>query len=167
MTVYGESVVGVFCVTSDLVASEIIGYAGFDFVAIDTGHAALRPYGTELESCIRATYATEVETLARVSENSKTMLLKALNFGAKGVIVPHVNAKEDAKRPVATTRHYHQELWSGSGVPSFLDSVLRNLSKNINNRIGTMKLIRCRLPSRDLLGAFQEFTHQPAILRQY
>jgi 4-hydroxy-2-oxoheptanedioate aldolase len=101
----GEPVIGVFSLISDPTAVEIIGYSGFDFVAIDTEHPAMSPYGTELESCIRAAYAADIVPFVRVTENSKGMILKALNLGAKGVIVPHVNTKEDAERLVAAARY--------------------------------------------------------------
>ena len=108
MIAKGEPVVGVFSVTSDPAAVEVIGYAGFDFVGIDTEHAALSPYGIELESCIRAAYASDIVPLVRVAENNKSMILKALNFGAKGIFAPHVNTREDAERLVMSA-HYSPE----------------------------------------------------------
>lgn len=97
--------IGPFMVTASPALTEAIGYAGFDFVIICCEHAALSPYGAELEECIRAAYAADITPLVRVTENDKGMILKALNFGAKGVIVPHVNTREDAERLVRAARY--------------------------------------------------------------
>jgi 4-hydroxy-2-oxoheptanedioate aldolase len=91
-------------VTASPAMVEAIGYSGLDFVIIDCEHAALSPYGTELEECVRAAYAADITPIVRVTENEKGMILKALNFGAKGVIVPHVNTKEDAEKLVRAAR---------------------------------------------------------------
>ncbi len=108
MIAKGEPVIGYFTVTGDPAAVEVIGYAGFDFVGIDEEHTALSPFGIELESCIRAAYTADIVPLVRVAENNEKMILKALNLGAKGIIAPHVNTKEDAERLVAAA-HYAPE----------------------------------------------------------
>jgi len=100
----GRPCVGIFAVTASPAIIEAIGYSGLDFVIIDCEHAALSSYGAELEECVRAAYAADITPLVRVTENEKGMILKALNFGAKGVIVPHVNTKEDAERLVRASR---------------------------------------------------------------
>ena len=100
----GNACIGIFAVTASPAMVEAIGYSGLDFVIIDCEHAALSSYGTELEECVRAACAADITPLVRVTENEKGMILKALNFGAKGVIVPHVNTKEDAERLVRAAR---------------------------------------------------------------
>lgn len=101
----GEVCVGLFSVTASPAAVEAIGYSGFDFVIIDCEHAALSPYGTELEECVRAAYAADITPLVRVTSNEKGMILKALNFGAKGVIAPHINTREDAEKLARAARY--------------------------------------------------------------
>jgi 4-hydroxy-2-oxoheptanedioate aldolase len=101
----GKACIGIFAVTASPAIVEAIGYSGLDFVIIDCEHAALSPYGTELEECVRAAYASDITPLVRVTENEKGMILKALNFGAKGVIVPHVNTREDAEKLVRAARY--------------------------------------------------------------
>ena len=88
----GQVVIGPFCVSSSPAVVEVIGYSGADFVIIDCEHASLSPYGAELENMVRATM------------NEPGMILKALDFGAKGVVVPHVNAKEEAAQAVRSAR---------------------------------------------------------------
>lgn len=101
----GKPCIGVFAVTASPAIVEMIGYSGLDFVIIDCEHAALNPWGSDLEECVRAAYAADITPLVRVTENSKGMILKALNFGAKGVVVPHINTKEDAEKLVRFSRY--------------------------------------------------------------
>jgi 4-hydroxy-2-oxoheptanedioate aldolase len=100
----GKPCIGIFAVTASPALVEAIGYSGLDFVIIDCEHAALSAWGTELEECVRAAYAADITPLVRITENSKGMALKALNFGAKGVIAPHINTKEDAEKLVRFCR---------------------------------------------------------------
>jgi len=101
----GKPCIGIFAVTASPALVEAIGYSGLDFVIIDCEHAALSAWGTELEECVRAAYAADITPLVRVTENSKGMTLKALNFGAKGVVVPHINTREDAEKLVRFARY--------------------------------------------------------------
>ena len=100
----GKACIGIFAVTASPAMVEAIGYSGLDFVIIDCEHAALSSWGTDLEECVRAAYAADITPLVRVTENDKGMILKALNFGAKGVIAPHVNTREDAEKLVRSAR---------------------------------------------------------------
>jgi 4-hydroxy-2-oxoheptanedioate aldolase len=105
MIAEGEVVVGTFAFLPAPASVEIIGYAGFDFVIIDVEHGACGPLGTELENMIRAAYAADITPLIKVTENDSGMILKALDFGAKGVLVPHVLSKEDAIHAVQCAKY--------------------------------------------------------------
>jgi 2-keto-3-deoxy-L-rhamnonate aldolase RhmA len=93
----GQVMVGHFSVTACPALVECIGYSGADFVGIDCEHAALSPYGTELESCVRAAYAADVFPFVRITSPEKGQVLKAVNFGAKGVLVPHINTPAEVE----------------------------------------------------------------------
>lgn len=101
----GEILTGMFCLMNDPSVIEIMGYVGFDFVIVDTEEAGLDAYGTELEACIRAAYAGGVAPLVRPVENRPGAILKALNFGAKGVTVPHVSTRAGAEAVAAACRY--------------------------------------------------------------
>jgi 4-hydroxy-2-oxoheptanedioate aldolase len=96
----GEVVVGSFVVSASPSAVEIVGYSGADFVVIDCEHAALSPYGTELEACVRAAYAADVTPIVRITSKEGGQVLKAANFGAIGIMIPHVNAPEELERMI-------------------------------------------------------------------
>jgi 4-hydroxy-2-oxoheptanedioate aldolase len=81
---------------------ELGGHAGFDLVVIDTEHGAA---GSEdLEHHLRAADSAGVEAIVRVGAPEPIETLRALDAGASGVIVPHVN---DAAAAEAAVRAAH------------------------------------------------------------
>lgn len=82
---------------------EILGIVGYDFVMIDTEHG-LYDLATAGE-LIRAAQGAGLTPLVRVQKNDRAMILKALDLGAQGVIIPHVSSKEDAARAVEACKY--------------------------------------------------------------
>ncbi|KAB7706222.1 siderophore biosynthesis protein SbnG [Bacillus aerolatus] len=108
-----ETVFGLFCSIPNPLIIEMIGHAGYDFVIIDTEHAAINP--ETVENMIRAAEVVGLTPFVRVSENSNGAILRALDAGAKGVIVPHVRAKLDAEQAVYASRYYPLGMRSLNG----------------------------------------------------
>jgi 2-keto-3-deoxy-L-rhamnonate aldolase RhmA len=100
-----ELLIGPFSVSGSPTLVETIGYAGFDFVLIDCEHAATSPLGTELEQLVRAAYSADIAPIVRVTRNDRGQILKAMNFGARAVVVPHINTAEEAAQAVSAA-HY-------------------------------------------------------------
>ena len=92
-----ELVVGTMSISSHPTIIEMLGFAGFDFVVIDTEHGAAAPSSIELENLIRAAYAADITPFVRVNEIQQGMIEKALDFGAKGIVIPHVETVEEAE----------------------------------------------------------------------
>lgn len=83
---------------------EIIGEAGFDFVVIDMEHG---PHGQDnLPGMLRAADAAGVTPIVRVTKNEPTLILRALDLGARGLHIPQVNSKEDAQKVVQAARYW-------------------------------------------------------------
>ena len=101
----GEVLIGPFSVSGSPTLVETIGYAGFDFVIIDCEHAATSPLGSELEGLVRAACAADIAPIVRVTKNDPGQILKAFNFGAQIVIVPHVNTVEEARATVRAGKY--------------------------------------------------------------
>lgn len=78
---------------------EIAGLAGFDFVVIDTEHGLAD--GAELQHHLRAADSVGLAVLVRVSGVGGAEILRVLDAGAEGIIVPHVRSSEDVGRAVA------------------------------------------------------------------
>ena len=77
---------------------EVLGYAGVDYVRIDGEHGSIS--WTAMERMILAAYAVGTTPIVRIYENNAAMIMRALDLGAMGILVPHCCNAEDAQRIV-------------------------------------------------------------------
>jgi 4-hydroxy-2-oxoheptanedioate aldolase len=82
---------------------EMAGHAGFDFVLLDTEHGPSDM--TELENHVRAADCAGIRVLVRVSDAGSPDVLRALDAGAAGIVVPHVAGPDDVALAAAATRY--------------------------------------------------------------
>ncbi|MFO1306018.1 MAG: aldolase/citrate lyase family protein [Burkholderiales bacterium] len=81
---------------------DALGAAGFDFTIVDCEHGA---FGIETaESMIRMCESAGLVPLVRVPRGDTTMIGKALDAGAAGVLAPSVQSPEEARGLVAAAR---------------------------------------------------------------
>lgn len=83
---------------------EMLGYAGYDFVVLDLEHAGPNP--ETLENLIRAAECCGVTPLVRVPGAQPDIILRVLDAGAHGVVVPHVSCAEEARAAVRASRYH-------------------------------------------------------------
>jgi len=102
----GEPAFGLFCSIPHPTMVEMIGGAEFDFVIIDTEHVLINP--ETLEHMIRAAETVGITALVRVPDFAPNTILKVLDAGAQGVVVPHVKTREDVENIVKASRYYPQ-----------------------------------------------------------
>jgi 2-keto-3-deoxy-L-rhamnonate aldolase RhmA len=101
----GQQVYGLFCSIPSPIVVEMIGCAGYDFVIIDTEHVLVNP--ETIENMIRAADAAGLTPFVRVSEPSSAKeMLRALDAGAQGVVIPCVESKEQAEFAVRACRYH-------------------------------------------------------------
>lgn len=91
----GESVFGAHCFLSDPAIVEIIGRTGFDFVIIDTEHTSKDP--SRIEDLVRAAEVTGMTALIRASEPNEKMILRLLETGSHGIVVPYMRDEATAR----------------------------------------------------------------------
>jgi 4-hydroxy-2-oxoheptanedioate aldolase len=85
------------------VGAEILAGAGVDYVCVDQQHGVI-----DYDSMVPMFQAIRAEgpaPITRVLSNDAFLIMKALDAGAWGVIVPLVNNAEDAARAVAACRY--------------------------------------------------------------
>ena len=110
------------CVFQSRGLVEVMGYAGVDYVLIDAEHGSMG--WTEIERMVLAAYASDTTPIVRVHENDEARIMRALDLGAMGVLVPHIRTAEEAqhvvdgafyppqgKRGVGPQSRY--QVWSG------------------------------------------------------
>lgn len=103
----GKPAVGGFLMIPSPEIVEIMGYAGLDFVIIDTEHGPAD--NQTVAHLIRAADAAGITPIVRVRwVGDPSLILRALDLGAQGVQVPMIEDGATAARVVAAAR-YHPE----------------------------------------------------------
>lgn len=99
----GEGLAGVILKMPSPALVEVAGNVGFDMVVLDTEHGPFD--GGMLEHHLRAAAAARIPAVVRVAANDPTHILQALDGGATGIIIPHVNTADQAAA-AARAAHY-------------------------------------------------------------
>ena len=111
----GQVPVGMYWGSESLIFAEVLGQSGLDFVVIETEHGPLNPLVQEpLASLCRLFRGYDVTPLVRVPANDPQLIGSALDAGAQGVVVPHVQTREDAVRMFEAS-HFPPEGTRGCG----------------------------------------------------
>lgn len=99
----GVASAGVWSCLDDTAAIGLIAHAGFGFVSIDLqhGHADLSTVG----SLITAVRASPSSTVVRVPWNRPEDIMRVLDLGAEGVIVPMVGSADQAQDAASACRY--------------------------------------------------------------
>ena len=84
----GKAVLGTAIYSSSPAMVSAAGYAGVDFVRIDTEHAWRRD--ESLENMIRAAIIADVVPIVRIDRDDPYLVRKVLEIGAGGILVPNI-----------------------------------------------------------------------------
>lgn len=100
----GRPALGTFYELGGIAAAECLGIAGLDFMIVDTEHG---PYDVESAlAAITAASRRDCAPLVRVKDVTRPSVLKMLDVGAKGLIVPDVRSVEEVRRLVEYAKYY-------------------------------------------------------------
>jgi 4-hydroxy-2-oxoheptanedioate aldolase len=83
--------------------TELLGRSGFDWVGIDTQHGLVANH--EVAGMLQALAITRTPAIVRVGWNSPDLIMRVLDAGANGVIVPMIDSADDARAAVAACRY--------------------------------------------------------------
>lgn len=81
---------------------ELLGRMGFDAVFIDCEHGAAG--WEDVENMVRAAELVDVTPIVRVQSNDPSTITRALDRGAGGVQVPHINTRAEAEAAVRAAK---------------------------------------------------------------
>jgi 4-hydroxy-2-oxoheptanedioate aldolase len=99
-----ERIVGYWSVIDSPVSTEWLAHVGWDYIALDLQHGLIS-YDGMLRGLQAIDSAAGPAGVVRVDANDPTYIGKALDAGARMVIVPLVDSAEDAARAVSATRY--------------------------------------------------------------
>ena len=91
----GEMVLGCFVRYPDASLIEVLGYLGWDFLVFDGEHGTMEP--RDCENMVRAAELRGVTPIVRVTTNLAPIILRYLDTGAQGALVPWINSAEEAE----------------------------------------------------------------------
>ena len=99
----GRPTFGGWCSIPDPFAAEVLAQCGFDWCCVDLQHglAGLETAGPMLQ----AISLSGIPPLVRVPANEPWLVMRALDLGAAGVIVPLVSSPEEAERAARACRY--------------------------------------------------------------
>lgn len=98
-----QQTIGAWLSLDSSFAAEAMAHAGFDWVCLDMQHGML-DYN-DIKIMLPAISNTDTIPLVRVPWNEPYEIMKALDAGAYGVVVPMVNNREEAERAVSACRY--------------------------------------------------------------
>ena len=99
----GRPSLGTFTAVGNPLAVESLRYTGLDYVIVDTEHT---PAGIESAAAqIAAAQGAGLTALARANEISRTAVLRLLDVGAQGVVVPCVETVEEVRELVQYAKY--------------------------------------------------------------
>ena len=99
----GKKPVGMFFDTASVYLMECLGRTGLDFVIIDNEHS---PIEAETSAqLIRAAELSGLTPLCRVRETSRPAVLKLLDVGAQGLIIPNVHSVSQVKEIISYSKY--------------------------------------------------------------
>src|SRR5262245_20562880 len=99
----GRVTVGGWCAIPSTFSAELMGRPGFDWVCIDTQHGLIGY--DQMVPMLQVLSITGTPAFVRVPWNAPGDIMKALDAGAQGVIVPMVNSADEARKAVGACRY--------------------------------------------------------------
>ena len=99
----GEPSIGAWLSLANTHTAELMANAGFDWLVVDMQHGLL-DYG-DLRHMLPAISTTQTTPMVRVSWNRPSEIMKALDAGAMGVVVPLVNTRAEAEAAISACRY--------------------------------------------------------------
>lgn len=87
-------------------SAEIMAHSGFDWLCVDTQHGTI-DYQTSV-TMMQAISTTATVPIVRVPWNEPGIIMKTLDAGAYGVIIPMVNSRAEAEAAVSACRYAPQ-----------------------------------------------------------
>jgi 4-hydroxy-2-oxoheptanedioate aldolase len=96
--------VGTFFSMGSSAAVEALGIAGMDYVILDKEHG---PYGVEtIAEYIRSAEIRKITPLVRIKDFSRPSILRVLDVGAQGIIIPMIKTKEEVEKVIEYAKFF-------------------------------------------------------------
>ncbi len=132
----GGVTLGVFITMASPEIVEISALAGFDFVLLDAEHGPISPESAY--PMILAAESRGIPAMARIGQNDRQVILKFLDLGIAGVMIPRTETAEDARLAVEAMRYHPRGVRGLAGNRLFdygLGAPPKELVPAVNDRV--------------------------------
>lgn len=109
----GHATIGTWLQLPSPDVAELMAQAGYDWAAVDMEHGSFGP--DALPNIFRAIECGGATPFARLPEASKVWIKAALEAGAKGLIFPMVESREELDRAIDLSTYPGQDFWRVKG----------------------------------------------------
>jgi 4-hydroxy-2-oxoheptanedioate aldolase len=99
----GKSALALWGTSSDPIVAEVLGRLGYDCVILDNQHGGVTWHN--MAQLIQALELGGTPALVRPTANDPTLINRALDFGAAGVVVPMVSTAAQAQQAASGCRY--------------------------------------------------------------
>ena len=147
---------GLWSVIPSSFSAEIFAKTGVDYVCVDQQHGVVG-YDS-MVPMFQAIQAEGSAPITRVLSNDPFLIMKALDAGAWGVIVPLVNSAEDAARAASACRYPPQGIRSFGPVRA-----AGVIGSRDPERLGGEVLCLVMVETRDALERVDEIANTPGV----
>ncbi len=137
----GEVAHGAWLSMANSFSAEALARQGFDYVNIDMQHGLI-DYQVAV-TMLQAISITDATPTVRVPWNEPGIIMKSLDAGAMGVIIPMVNTVEEAQAAVAACRYYPQGMRSNGPIRAALYSG-RDYFQHANEEVACIPMIETK-----------------------
>lgn len=132
----GERLVSTFIKTPAYEVVEVLAHSGLDFLVLDAEHA---PFDrARLDQCLALGRALNFPLLVRIPNGDPSTVLRALDSGAVGVVVPHVDNVEKAQSIAKSAYFGHggrgfagSTRWAGFATRSADDVLAQSAAETV------------------------------------
>lgn len=155
----GQVVCGAWITMPNSTVAEVMAFAGFDFLVIDTEHGAINV--ESVQSMIQAMSATETVPIVRLPGIDRAYVTNVLDVGPGGVIVPMVNSRDEALAAVCAVRYPPEgNRGIGLGRAHRFDLHCRDEYLKIANEL---MLVGVQIEHRDAVDRAEEIASTPGV----
>lgn len=140
--------------------ARLLAAAGFDFVFIDAEHG---PFDLEtLQALIRACLEREATPIVRVGELHYSLVARALDAGAQGIIFPRVESQTSLAEAIRWTRFPPMGVRGYGLAPPQLDYETRSFAEIIEH-VNANTLVVVQFETRAAIERREELLATPGI----
>lgn len=138
--------------------TEVVGRIGYDVVWFDMEH---RSYGPEkIDPLSLACRATGMDLMVRITKSGYHSAMQALEFGANGLMVPHIRSAEEARQWVEWARFPPMGKRGLDGVGADADFGLADTRAHLQHA-NTEVFLAFQIEDREAVDAIDEIAAVP------